>query len=135
MPRPSAPRAGLRGPGQEIWTEAMKSEIRSRVFIPEYVQVLRQEGENAGGSVNGEYEPVGEKLDGRLDNVGNAGGEAKVMGEQINESTTHILSLPPGALVENTDRFEVEGKVFVSTSESVRTDQATTQLQVKELHG
>lgn len=134
MPRPLATTSGLRGPGQEIWGEAMKEEIRSMVFEEDYVVVLRQEGENEGGSWSDEYTPV-KTYDGRIDNVGNAGGEAKIYGEQINESTTHVLSLSPGAEVSPADHFEVEGKVWIATSESVRTDEATTQLQVRELNG
>lgn len=134
MPRPLATEAGLRGPGQEVWGEQMKAEVRSMVFEEDYIVVLRETGETEGGSWSTEYEPVA-TYDGRIDNVGNAGGEAKIYGEQINESTTHIISLPPDADVSASDRFKAEGKVWTTTSESVRTDQATTQLQVRELNG
>lgn len=134
MPRPNAPLAGLRGPGQEVWGDGMKEEIRSMVFHSEYIKAYVQDSEDEGGSWSNEYTPDG-IYDGRIDNVGNAGGEAKIYGEQINESTTHILSFPPDASVDPSQHFEVEGKIWIATSQSVRTDQATVQLQVRELNG
>lgn len=134
MPRPTVAGSGLPGAGQEVWPEAAKETIRDMVFEPGYIQVLRKGAEDAGGSVDNDYKPVGPPEDGRIDDAGNMAQDS-VFGEQINEGATHIVSMGPEADVNTSDRLEVEGKVFIIVSAIVRTKQATTQLQVKELHG
>lgn len=133
MPRPVVTDTGLRGPGQEVWTEAMKATVRNMVFIEGYVTVLREEDEDEGGS-QGDWKQIG-TYDGRLDNVGSAGGRAKDFGDSVHEITAHVLSTEPAADVRATDRFIIEGRIWIATSESVRTSQASKQLQVEELHG
>lgn len=137
MPRSTtaATGTGLRGPGQYVWPESAKATIRHMVFEEGYIQVLRKEGEDAGGSLSNEYKPEGEPQDGRIDVIRSRGAEETVFGEQISEGTTHIVSMGPEADVNTADRLEIEGKVFIVNSAVVRTKDATTQLQVKEIHG
>lgn len=135
MPRPSQPLGGLRGPGQEVWSDQNKDAVVTMVFEPEYVQVLRQGGEDAGGSVDNAYEPHGKPLAGRIDEVGQGSNQASVFGEQISEGSDHLVSTVRDADIHSSDRLEVEGRIFIVVSAIVRTKQATTQLQVKELHG
>ena len=135
MPRASQPQSGLRGPGQDVWSDQNKQTVVSMVFEPEYIQVLRKGGEDEGGSVSNEYEPHGSPLDGRIDQIGVGQGAATVFGDQVSEGATHVVSTVIDADVKTEDRLEIEGKVFIIKSAIVRTKQATTQLQVKEYHG
>jgi hypothetical protein len=137
MPRSTtaATGTGLRGPGQYVWPESAKETVRQMVFEEDYIQVLRKEGEDAGGSVSNEYVPSGAPQDGRIDAKASSYGMDTVFGEQISEGTTHIVTMKPDADVTTSDRLEIEGQVFIVNSAIVRTKQATTQLQVKELHG
>lgn len=135
MPRASTAGSGLRGPGREVWSDRNKDEVVQMVFEPEYVQVLRKGGEDAGGSVDDTYTPHGAPLAGRIDELGQGSDNSSVFGEQISEGASHLVSMPKDADVTTDDRLEIEGKIFIVTSAIVRTKQATTQLQAKEYHG
>jgi hypothetical protein len=137
MPRALAPKAGLRGPAQEIFPEDAKQEGRNVALLPEYVTVLRDNGaEDEGGAPSGEWEDVG-TWDGRLDVLGARGMSSETAGDEINEATTHIVSMDPEAKgeVKTSDRLRIEGELWIITGISTRSGASSLRLLVRKLHG
>jgi hypothetical protein len=125
--------SGLPGPGQEIFTEAAKESGRHVGLEEDAALILEFVSEDdGGGDVNETWKPQSERVRGRIDPVGTRG-SAQMFGEQIDESTTHIIYLDPNAEVSSRDRIEIEGTVWTIVSAHFVTDGVTKALQVKEL--
>jgi hypothetical protein len=88
--------------------------------------------EDGGGDFRDQWIPQAERVRGRIDAL-RTRGQNQMFGEAIDESTTHIISLDPNAIVTVKDRIEIEGIMWTITSEAFFTDEATIRLQVKEL--
>lgn len=66
----------------------------------------------------------------RVDPLG--GGESRIA-ERVDERTTHLITVPPGADVSAADRFRVSGfGDFEITAVAVRTDEAVRVLEAVE---
>lgn len=133
-PRPLV-RSGLPGIGQEIFPETAKQMARNIGFKSEYITILRNTPkDDGGGDSTPDWKPVGKPVDGRIDALSRRG-VGRVVAEEVNESTTHVVSMDPDADVSTSDRLEVEGVVWTILSEEIHTDKATVRVQVKELEG
>jgi hypothetical protein len=133
-PRAEAPGAGLRGPGQDIFPEMAKQSVRTIALIEEAAQILKKEStEDGGGDFNDKWVPDGEPVDARIDAADSARSGSQVVAERISETTTHIITLEPGAKVSTSNRIEIEGLVWVIVAEQIRSEQPTVRVQVKEL--
>lgn len=132
LPRPLV-QSGISGPGQELFPESAKQQARDIGLVKELVQVLRNEKEDdGGGDTIDNWKPHGKRVDGRIDALSRRG-MGQVIGEQVNEATTHVATLEPGVDVTTNDRLEIEGQVWIITSQEIHTDQATVRVQVKEI--
>lgn len=132
-PRGLAPGSGLRGPGQDIFPEMAKQTARDIGLVEDAAQILKNESvEDGGGDFADKWVPDGKPVDARIDAADRAG-NSQVIAEQINESTTHIITMEPGAEVSTENRIEIEGLTWVVTGEQIRTQQPTVRVQVKEL--
>jgi hypothetical protein len=133
MPRPLV-RSGLPGIGQDIFPESAKQLARNIGFKSEYVTILRNTPkDDGGGDTIPDWKPVS-KVDGRIDALSRRG-QGQVIAEQVNEATTHVVSMDPDAEVTTTDRLEVAGTVWIIMSKEIHTDQPTVRVQVRELEG
>lgn len=131
-PRAAVEGHGLRGPGQDIFPEQAKQQGRD-IGLTDLAQIFRNEPEDDGGGDTKEvWVPLGEPVPARIDSVGRRG-QAQVMGEQINEGTSHIVTLEPETDVKSDDRIEIDGAMWLITGEEFFTDEATVRVQVKEL--
>lgn len=132
-PRTAAKGHGLRGPGQDIFPEQAKQQARDIALEEDAAQVFRNSAtDDGGGDFKAEWKPLGEPVDGRIDAVGRKGAE-KILGEQIDEATSHVVTLEPGVDVTPDDRVEIEGQMWTITGKAIFTDAASTQLPVREL--
>lgn len=123
---------GLPGPGQTLFSEEAKEEARNIGFKKELIQIIRNTPEDdEGGDTVDKWAPVGKPWAGRIDALTRKG-QGQVIGEQINEASTHVVTMDPEAQVLLSDRLEIEGRVWIITSEELHTDQATVRVQVRE---
>lgn len=133
-PRPVV-HSGLAGIGQDIFPESAMQLARHIGFKPKYVTILRNTPkDDGGGDSTPDWKPVGEPVDGRIDALSRRG-QGRVIAEQVNEATTHVVSMDPKAEVTTTDRLEVAGTVWIIMSKEIHTDQPTVRVQVRELEG
>jgi hypothetical protein len=131
-PRAPASGTGLRGPGQEIFPEEAKQQALDIGLEEDAAQILKSESvPDGGGDTTTTWVPDGEPVDARIDAIGRMGG-SKVFAEQIDETTTHVITMEPGATVAADSRIEIEGRTWVVTGQNIRTDEPTTQVQVRE---
>lgn len=65
----------------------------------------------------------------RIDPVGARSGE---LADQINERTTHLISVKPGADVSESDRFRISGVDFEITAVRSRTQEQIRELEAVE---
>ena len=132
-PRALVKGTGLRGPGQDIFPEAAKQEARNIALVEEAAQVFRNTPtDDGGGDVHDKWQPLGNKVAGRIDSVGRKGAE-QLFGEQIDEATSHVVTLEPGVDVTPDDRVEIEGIMWTITGQAIFTEAASTRLPVREL--
>jgi head-tail adaptor len=123
--------SGLKGFGQTVFPEQAKQAARN-IGLTDDVQVLRNERkDDGGGSFTNKWEPHGDPVAGRIDPTGS--GPLGSIGEEIHESTTHIVTVEPTADVTPADRVQISGTTWVITTNYIHTDQATIRLQVKAL--
>lgn len=133
MPRPLV-KSGLPGPGQEVFPEQAKQQARNIGLIEGAVQRwVNEKEDDGGGDTKSKWVESGEALDGRIDAIGSLSNRSRVFAESILESTTHIATIEPDAEINVADRIEVHGRMYVVLSEDVNSEQATVQLQVREL--
>ncbi len=125
---------GLPGPGQEVFPEQAKEQVRRIAMDKEAILIFKKESaEDAGGdSGTAAWTARPPAVRGRIDALG-VRGESQEFAGAIDESTTHIITMDPGVDVTHLDRLEAEGQMWTITSEQFHSDAASTKVQVKEL--
>jgi hypothetical protein len=132
MPR-AAIKSGLPGTGQALFPEAAKEQARRIGLKDEAALIFEFSSEDdGGGDTKTTWKPQAKKVRGRIDPVGTKG-TGTSFGAQIDESTTHVITLDPTAKVSSRDRVEIEGVMWTITSRHFVTQGASIQVQVKEL--
>lgn len=132
-PRALPESQGLPGSGQERFPEDAKETARRIALKEEAARILTFESKDDGGGDREEtWTQQPGRVRGRIDAVGSRNME-QFRGDQLVESTTHIVTLDPDANVSTRDRIEIEGLVWTITSEQIFSDAASTRIQVKEL--
>ncbi len=132
-PRSTVKGCGIRGLGQEIFPEQAKRQTRDMAFEEEAAQIFRNIPEDDGGAdTKDNWQPHGGKVDGRIDSVGRKGAE-RMFGAQIDEATSHVVTLVPGVDVTPDDRVEIENIMWTITGLAIFTEAASTRIPVREL--
>jgi head-tail adaptor len=128
MPR-AAVRSGLPGIGQDIFPEAAKQSGRDIGLTGEATIFKNEPTDDGGGSLKDKWVEV-EKIDARVDPLV-AAKPIGLVADQINEESTHIISLDAGADVSTSSRIEIDGKMWAVTGKRTRTDPMIERVEVK----
>lgn len=85
---------------------------------------------DGGGGGTATYVPGG-TVSCRLDPIGQRAGDEQVIGDRLDERSTHKVTVPPTADILNVDRFEIAGRgVFEVTAVRHRTDEPVKVFEV-----
>ena len=127
--------AGLPGPGQTVFPETAKESGRV-LGLTGTAQVYRNGGAlDAGGAPTSGWAPYGSPVRARIDPIAAAGGRgrASTAADQIDEGSTHVISLDGNVNVRNQDRIQTEGRMWAVLALSIRTDPEILRVEVKEV--
>lgn len=117
-----------------MFPEQAKQQARNIGLVEEAVQLwVNEKEDDGGGETKSKWVESGGKLDGRIDAIGSLSSRSRIFAESVLESTTHIATIEPGAEINVADRVEIHGRMYAVLSEDVNSEQATVQLQVREL--
>jgi hypothetical protein len=131
MPRPSTANTGLRGPGQEIFTDEAKEYGRD-LGLDTTATILRNEPkDDGGGAQKDHWEPIAENVPARIDIFGRLSQAKGEAADRIDEHTSHIVSFPQGTDCTTKDRLEINGQLWSVLAVQERTGTATFRVEVK----
>lgn len=121
---------GLRGPGQDVFPEDAKQHGRD-LGLTEDATILKNEATDDGGGSKVDNWIVQEsEIPGRVDPLSTVKSSGIVAG-QVNEESTHVISLDPKATVSTKSRIEIDGKTWAVTAQRERTDELIIRVEAK----
>jgi hypothetical protein len=121
---------GLRGPGQVHFPEAPKDFGRDVGLTDTAdILVLAEVHDGAGGYDRGWTTETAD-VPARIDPIGGVDA-GDLVAEQVNEDTSHVVSLPDATTVTTSHRVSVGGTVFAVLAVHLRTDELLVRAEVR----
>lgn len=122
---------GLRGPAQDRFPEEAKESGRNLGLTGEATILKNEATDDGGGAPVNKWVPV-ETVRARIDPLTSSARSFRdLVGGQIKEETTHIVSFDAGTAVDTDNRVEIDGEVFAVTAKLERTDPLLERVGVK----
>lgn len=129
MTRPAV-KAGLPGPGQDVFPEQARELGRRMGLYSDEVVVLRHTAESSGGATRDTFAPE-TPIRGRIDPVGKVG-RGGPMGDVMNESASHIVTMDAAVDVTERDRIAVQDSDWLILAVREVTDPLITRVEVRK---
>lgn len=133
MPRAAAPDAGLRGPARS-WAPDPAREAARDLALDDVASVYSEEVVEVKGMATVEERMVLAGVPARIDPVGVRGGLGLV-GDQLDEGSTHVVSLAPDISVTTRHRLVLDSTGDVKwavTATRRTTDSVLTRVEVRQ---
>lgn len=131
MPR-AVVHSGLRGPAQEVFPEAGKEQGRDLGLTEEAV-VFKNEPEDIGGAPQDNWVEVG-TFRARIDKESTRA-PAKLIAEQVNEASIHVISFDPGVPVDTNCRVQIKGSMWFLTGKMEESNALIDRYEAEEVVG
>lgn len=109
MPRAPAPDAGLRGPARTSFPASPKQQARALALVTTADVLVQAKHDDGAGGSSFSWTAVLEDVPARIDPIGSSSAASDLVGGQVNEQTSHIISLPDNTPITLSSRIDIEG--------------------------